>query len=73
MTLSEAKSLKSGDYIHSITQKNADGTPMRARVTSVKTWKKRPGQVLIGYKHGMYDYGKLTEMDLPIFSIGYGS
>lgn len=73
MTLAEAKSLRNGDYIHSLTKTNADGTPMRARVTSVKTWKKSPERVLIGYKHGMYDFGKIDETELSDYGVGYGS
>jgi len=73
MTLSQAKALRSGDYIHSLTKKNADGTPMRARVTSVKTWKRDPSSVEIHYKRGMYEYGTITERELDGFGIGYGS
>lgn len=32
----------------------------RARVTSVKTWKTRPSDFVIGWKHGLYTYGKVT-------------
>jgi hypothetical protein len=73
MTIHDAKSLKAGDYIHHLTKKNADKTPMRARVTSVKTWKTRPDEILIGYKHGMYDTGKINQNELSYFGIGYGS
>jgi hypothetical protein len=40
MTLQEAKTLKTGDYIHNPHKFNADKTPMRARITSIKTWKR---------------------------------
>jgi hypothetical protein len=50
--------------VHHVTKKNADGTPMRARVTSVKTWKTRPGEVIVNVKHGLYDYAQFTEKDL---------
>ncbi len=73
MTLNEAKTLKNGDYIHHVTKKNHDGTPMRARVTSVKTWKTRPNEVLIGVKHGLYDYAKFSELELSEIELGYGS
>jgi len=73
ITLLEAKNLKSGDYIHHVSKTNADNTPMRAKVTSVKTWKTRPNEVVIGFKRGMYDYGKLNENELNDFAIGYGS
>ena len=73
MTLLEAKNLKSGDYIHSLDRKNADNTPMRARVTSVKTWKTRPDEVLVSYKRGMYEYGKINQNELTELELGYGS
>lgn len=73
ISLAQAKALRSGSYIHHPTKKNADGTPMRARVTSVKTWKRDPSRVEIHYKHGMYDYGVFTEKDLDQVLIGYGS
>lgn len=37
MNTSEAKRLRSGQTVYSTTKRNADGTAMRARVTSVKT------------------------------------
>ena len=73
MTLNEAKTLRVGDYIHCVSKFNSDGTPMRARVTSIKTWKTRPDEILIGYKHGLYDFGKINETELSDFSVGYGS
>jgi hypothetical protein len=40
--------------------KNADGTAARAKVTSVNTWKRRPDYFEIGWKRGMYEFGKIT-------------
>ena len=73
MTLSEAKSLTSGSYINHVTKKNHDGTPMRARVTSVKTWKTRPNEVRVSVKHGLRDYATFNEYELDQIAIGYGS
>ena len=73
MTLQEAKTLKQGDYIHHVAKKNADGTPMRARVTSVKTWKTRPEDIALHYKHGMYDFGTIRQYELDNFAKGYGN
>lgn len=42
MNFQEALNLKSGDYIHHAIRKNGDGSPMRARITSIKKWKTRP-------------------------------
>ncbi len=73
MTLKEAKSLAHGSYIHSKTKKNTDGTPMRARVTSVKTWKTRPHEVMVKFKRGIREFGFITQDELDYYDIGYGS
>ena len=70
MTLNAAKSLKSGDTVHHVSKKNADGTPMRAKVTSVKTWKTRPNAIEVHVKHGMYDYAVFGENELSLIDIG---
>lgn len=72
MTLHEAKNLKSGDYIHHTIKKNADGTPMRARVTSIKTWKRSPDRIEVRCKHGLYDYAVFTENELDQIAVGCG-
>lgn len=64
MKLDEAKMLKPGDMVHHISRTNADGSPMRARVTSVKTWKTRPLAIEVHVKHGLYDYAVFTESEL---------
>ena len=71
MKLTEAKTLKNGEYVHHTTKKNADGSPMRARVTSVKTWKRAPGRVEVHVKHGMYDYACFSESELNQIERGY--
>lgn len=71
MRLRDAKRLKSGQHIHHKTLKNSDGTPMRFRVTSVKLWKTRPKEVLIGLKRGMYEYLYITENDIKDYMEGY--
>ena len=72
MTLQEAKALKTGDYIHHVIKKNADGSPMRARVTSIKTWKRSPERIEVRCKHGLYDYATFTEHELSQIAVGYG-
>jgi hypothetical protein len=37
----------------------------RVRVTSLKKWVKRPGEVRVGVRYGLYVNGVLTEADLP--------
>ena len=72
MTLDQAKALKSGDMIHHVSRKNADGSPMRAKVLSVKTWKTRPNAVLVSVKRGMYEYAKFAEYELNQIELGEG-
>lgn len=73
MTLKQAKLLKQGDYVHHVTKLNADNTPMRAKVTSIKTWKRSPSKIVVSVKHGMYDYAKFNEYTLNEIALGYGS
>lgn len=67
MELQTAKNLRTGVYIYHVSKKNADGSPMRAKVTSIKTWKRDPGRVEIHYKRGLYEYGVITESELSMF------
>lgn len=66
MTLQEAKKLKQGQWVYHVRKTNADGTPMRARVTSVKTWKSKRNahKVEVRVKHGLYDYARFNEDEL---------
>ena len=70
MTLTQAKHLKARDYIHHVSKQNADGTPMRARITSIKTWKRSPERIEVRCKHGMYDYATFSELDLDQIELG---
>ena len=72
MNIEQAKNLKQGDYIHHVSKTNSDGSPMRARVTSVKTWKRSPGRVEIRYKRGLYEYGAFSERELEQIEPGEG-
>ena len=70
ITLTEAKALTTNDTLHHTTNVNADGSPQRWRVNgAVKTWKTRPSEVKIPVKHGMYDYGYVTQDDLDLVSL----
>jgi hypothetical protein len=65
ITLKQAKELKPGDILHDDTVKSADGSCMRWRVNGhVKTWKTMPDRIRVPLKHGLYDYGRLTEAEL---------
>ena len=60
ITLQEAKELAQGQTIYHCTMTNADNTPVRFRVSSVKTWKRDPNRLKVGLKHGLYSYGVMT-------------
>jgi hypothetical protein len=76
MTLKEAKQLKQGDIIYAIPGKpifnknglNADGTPMRFKITSIKTWKTRPDEIRVNVKRGQYEFYIFETEDLTNFS-----
>jgi len=52
----------SGQLFYSRTLTNADGSPLRVRVSGqCKTWKTRPDEFRIPVKYGMYENGYLTE------------
>jgi hypothetical protein len=61
ITFEQAKQLQYGQEIQHVTLKNADGTPMKFRVSgSVKTWKREPYRVRIPIKRGLCETGYLT-------------
>jgi hypothetical protein len=64
MNIEQAKQLKKGQTVYHVTKKNADGTPMRAKVTSIKTWKRSPDRIQVRVKRGLYEYTYFTESEL---------
>jgi len=68
MTLFTAKNLEKGQEIYHESAKNADGTPMRAKVTSVKTWKRTLQNVEVRYKRGMAEYGSFNQGELKNYT-----
>lgn len=64
MKLETAKVLKQGQMIYHTSKKNTDGTAMRAKVTSIKIWKRSPDRVEVRVKHGLYDYATFNETEL---------
>ncbi len=70
ITLQQAKSLKCGDMLHHVSDKNADDTPQRWRVSGKpKLWKTRPNEVKVPVKRGMYQHGYVTESNLYLFDL----
>lgn len=64
MNLSEAKNLKVGDYIYYVDENILPGKRPRAKVISIRTWRSDPARIQIGWKHGIYQYGKIYETTL---------
>ena len=61
ITLKQAKSLTWRDNLEHVTLKNADGTPMRFRVSGmVKTWKRDLDRIKVPVKHGLYENGYIV-------------
>jgi len=49
---------------------NADGSRLRCRRNGkTKTWKRTPQRFQIPVKHGMYDYGYITEKEMQFWTI----
>lgn len=61
--------LASGTVLEHVTLRNADGTPQRFKVTSVKTWRRSPERIEIGYKRGMYEFGVISQHELCQFTV----
>jgi hypothetical protein len=59
MTLAEAKALKPGDTVYS-----TSATGWKARVTSIRTWKRDPGRVEVHVKHGLRGFYVFDERAL---------
>ena len=56
ITIEQAKQLKHGDYLLDTS------TNKRWKVTSkIKLWKRDPGRFEFSVKHGLYDYGIVTD------------
>lgn len=61
ITKEEAMQLKHGDVIYHVSETNADGTPLRARITGkIKVLKRQPEVFRIPFKHGLRRYGELN-------------
>ena len=70
ITIEQAKALEHGDILHHNTNKNADSTCQRWRVTGkVKTWKRDLTRVKVPVKYGMYTHDYVTEYDLDKVSL----
>ena len=65
-----AETLRHGVILHHVSQKNADGTPKRVRVSGkCKTWKTRPEEFRLPVKHGLYDNGEIAQWNAAQFVV----
>lgn len=63
LTFDQAQSLRVGTILHHTTRKNADGTPLRARVYGrIKIWK-RSGEWRLPMKHGLHNHFYIGDRD----------
>ena len=69
LTLENAKRLSAGATVYHLEKRNRDGSAMRAKVTSVKTWKRSPNRVELHVKHGMYDFAVFDETDIHLLTL----
>jgi len=69
MTLKEAKQVAYGQTVYHLRAKNADGTPVRGRVCSIKRWKRTPDRIRVGLKIGWKDHMYLTNADLDFWLV----
>lgn len=62
ITREQVNSLKRGDILYHVENRNADGTPQRWRVNGMlKTWKTRPDEFRLPVKNGIRSYDYITE------------
>jgi len=58
------------NHFEMVNHKNADGTPVRWRRNGkTKTWKRKPEAFQIPVKHGLYDYGYITQDNANEFTV----
>ena len=70
ITKGQAMALRSGQTIYHLRYRNADNTPMRARVTGKpKEWKLTPGKFQVPICHGLRDTGYLTNQNADLWSL----
>ena len=82
ITLKQAKELDYGDMLHHDSMVNSDGSPLRLKVNGKpKTWKRDLDRIKVPVKHGLYQYGEITNgtiegnqftLDISEVSLGDG-
>ena len=61
--ITKDQALTANNFEHA-SLKNADGTPLRARRNgATKVWKTKPLDFKIPFKHGLFIYGHITQIN----------
>lgn len=70
MTRDQAIVLRTGTVLHHTSLRNADGTPLRARVAGKpKTWTTRPEEFRLPMKWGLKHCFYITHMDADLWEV----
>ena len=70
MTRDQALTLPTGTVLHHISLRNADQTPLRARVNGrPKLWVTRPAEFRLPMKHGLQHCFYITERDADLWEL----
>lgn len=70
ITLEQARQLKIGTTLYQPSATNADGSPVRWRVTGkVKNWKRHPEMILVPIKYGLKLHSHLNANNLVELSL----
>jgi len=52
--------LAQGQTLYHVSERNADGTPQRWKITSIKTWKTRPSDFRVRIKYGLKIHNEIS-------------
>jgi len=67
-----AMSSRHGDHFHSHTMKNADGTPLRVRISGkCKVWKRDKERFRLPIKYGLRESSYIDEDNYTEWFVGY--
>ena len=69
ISIEQAKRLSQGQTLYHCLNRNADGTPQRWKVTSVKTWSTRPSEVEVRLKYGIRTYDRISQRELNLVAL----
>lgn len=71
MKIEFAKKLVVGQYVYHTVRKSSDGMPMKAEVTSVRTWDNQPERIevhVVRFTPGLLDSAVFTENELHLIT-----